>query len=110
VEPLALRVFFPPQFTFVAADDPVELPLPALLSLPQADRTSAPEARTPSAAPKPLSFNSVPYGSGETYQPPPSAATPASQTLSSQPCGYINNRQCEVKGSVHSPFLATLLA
>jgi hypothetical protein len=67
VDPLALSVFFPPQLTF--PDDAPDAPaapvvppplLALLLSFPHPDNTSAAQARTLSAAPNRLSFNSLP--------------------------------------------------
>jgi hypothetical protein len=76
VDPLAFSVCFPPQLT--APDDAPDVALPPLaplvalvalpapepvavfLSLPHPDNTSAALARTLSAAPNLLSFNSVP--------------------------------------------------
>jgi hypothetical protein len=65
VDPLAFSVFFPPQVTF--PDDAPEValapldPLEVFFSLPHPDNTSAAPARTVSAAPNLLSFNSVPH-------------------------------------------------
>src|SRR6516162_9819715 len=61
VDPLALRVFFPPQLTVPDDAPDVALAPPALFfSLPHPDNTSAALARTLTAAPNLLSFNSVP--------------------------------------------------
>jgi hypothetical protein len=71
VDPLAFSVFFPPQSTFPNNAPAVELPpaalgklppavLLALFSLEHPDKSSAPVAKTLSAAPNRLGFNSVP--------------------------------------------------
>jgi hypothetical protein len=64
VDPLAFSVFFPPQVTLPDDAPDVALPAPVpvalFFSLPHPDTTSAALARTLSAAPNLLSFNSVP--------------------------------------------------
>jgi hypothetical protein len=53
VDPLAFKVFFPPQLTCVAVVAPGPV---ALLSVPHPDKSSAPVVRTLSAGPNRLIF------------------------------------------------------
>jgi hypothetical protein len=64
VDPLAFSDFFPPQLTFAEGVE-VDAPPPlAFLSLPHADKISAPVVRMLSAAPNRSSFNLVPLVDG----------------------------------------------
>ena len=104
VDPLAFRVFFPPQFAFAAGEPDDGFPLGALLSLPHADSSTAPMARKHSAAPDRLRLKTTPSNGRVRAASRPTTVSTCSCTAATPPVN-VSRWVAGVRGFVGCPAL-----